>query len=152
MRPTEKMPTAGKLVAGVALAGLAYYASGLVIANWPQDHNFGFFREFSALVAALMGWRVIGGRVGNGWMGGIGAGLTGLFALLFWLFLLLPFYEMIQRSLDLRYKGPVEAVEGMFGIAFEYLQNVAHADLGLTLVIGSMMVGLLAEAVARRAS
>ncbi len=149
MLPTEKMPTAGRLVAAVGLSALSYYASGIVIALWPYDYNFGSFRLVCAGLAFIIGWRVIGVRLGRGIPQGAGAGLTGMAALLFWLFLLLSFNEMIGRSLDLRYQGPFEAFQGMFEIAYEYLLNVLHVRLGILLAGGAMLVGLVSELVAK---
>ena len=145
MRPTESMPTAGRLVAAILLGALAYYAASLVILLWPQDYNFGWFKEFSALVGVVMGWRVIGKRLGRGKMAGVGAGITGLGAMLFWLFLLLSFNEMIGRSLDLRYDGPFEAINGMFEISFEWWQNIKHPRLWILLVGGAMVIGFVSE-------
>ena len=145
MRPTESMPTAGRLIAALLLGGLAYYASSIVIAIWPVEYNFGRFREVCGLTGVLMGWRVIGRRLGRGLMAGIGAGLTGLGAMLFWLFLLLSFNEMIGRSLDLRYTGPFEALNGMFEIGYSWALNIMHPRLWYLLGGGSMAVGLISE-------
>ncbi len=152
MRPTERMPTAGKLVSAAGLAGLAWFASGIVIAIWPHDYNFGMFRPFCAVVGIFAGWQVMGRRLNRGYFQGMSAGLTGLFALLFWVFLLLALNEMIQRSLDKRFAGPVEAIQGMFVIAWEWALNVYYWPLIAVLVGGAMVVGLIAEFVARRAS
>lgn len=152
MRPTESMPTAGRLVAAVLFGGLAYYAAGIVMAIWPIDYNFGWFREFSAVVGIAMGWRVVGSRLGRGIMAGIGAGLTGLGAMLFWLFLLLSFNEMIGQSLDLRYEGPFEAINGMFEISYEWLLYIMHPRLWMLLVGGACVIGLVSELVSRKAS
>lgn len=152
MKSSERMPTAGKLVAAVGLAALAWYATVIIKAIWPVEMDFGHFSLFTAGLALLVGWWVIGTRLGRGYMQGISAGLTGLFALLFWAFLLLSFYEMIQRSLDMRYKGPVEAITGMFQIALEYAQNVYFWPLIWLLVGGAAVVGLVAEAVTPRTS
>ena len=151
MRPTERMPTAGKVVSAIALAGLAWYATQIIKAIWPVEQNFGLFSEFPALLGLLAGWRVIGTRLGRGYLQGISAGLTGLAALVFWAFLLLSFNEMIGRSLDLRYKGPVEAIVGVFQIALEYARNVYYGPLIGVLVGGAVVIGLVAEFVARRA-
>jgi len=152
MKSTERMPTAGKLIAAIGLAALAWYATIIVKARWPVEMDFGHFSLFTAGLALLVGWWVIGTRLGRGYMQGISAGLTGLFALLFWAFLLLSFYEMIDRSLNMRYKGPVEAITGMFQIALEYANNVYYWPLIWLLVGGSAFVGLLAEVVTRRTS
>jgi len=149
-RPTQAMPTAGKLVSAIGLAGVTWYATLIVKGIWPVEESFGLFSPFVAAVGLVMGWRVTGTRLGRGYMAGAGAGLTGLFAVLFWAFFLLSFYEMIGRSLDLRYKGPVEAIMGMFQIAMEYARNVYYWPLIGVLVIGAMVVGLVAEFAARR--
>lgn len=152
MRPTERMPTAAKLVSAIGLAGLAWYASRIVKAIWPVEESFGLFSEYCALVGLIVGWAVMGKRLGRGYMQGISAGLTALFALLFWLFLTLSFYEMIGRSLDLRYKGPIEAIMGMVDIAKEYAANVYYWPLIGLLLAGVAVLGLVGEFVARRAS
>lgn len=152
MRPTESMPTAGRLIAAILLGGLAYYASTIVIAIWPDEYNFGRFREVSGLAGALVGWHVIGRRLGRGYLAGIGAGLTGLGAMVFWLFLLLSFNEMLGRSLDLRYTGPFEALNGMFEIAYSWGINIMYPKLWYLLVGGSMVVGLISELFSRKES
>ena len=91
MRPTEKMPTAGKLISALGLAALGWQATQVVKEIWPIEENFGYFSPFTAVLGLLVGWVVMGKRIGRGFMGGISAGLTGLFALLFWSFLLLSF-------------------------------------------------------------
>lgn len=151
MRSTERMPTAGKAVAAIGLAALGWYASTLVEAIWPVERNFGLFGPFVAALGLIVGWRVIGSRLGRGWMQGISAGLTGLFALLIWVFVLLSLYEMIGRSLDKRYKGPVDAIVGMFDIALEYARNVWYWPLIGLLLGGAAVVGLVAEAITPRA-
>lgn len=150
MRPTEKMPTAGRLVAAILLGGLGYFASGLVMAIWPVDYNFGWFREVCALVGVVMGWRVIGVRLGRGMLAGVGAGLTGLGAMLFWLFLLFSFNEMLGRSLDLRYTGPFEALNGMFIIAYEWFLNITNPRLWMILVGGAAAIGFVSELFTRK--
>lgn len=151
MRPTQSMPTAGRAIAALGMAALAWFASGMVIALWPVEMDFGLFRPISAGLGVIVGWRVMGIRLGRGLWGGLSAGLTGLVALLFWCFLLFSFHEMIQRSLDLRYDGPVEAIQGMFDIAYQWALNVADATFAGVLLGGALAVGLVAELVSRRA-
>ena len=57
---------------------------------------------------------------------------------------------MIGRSLDLRYKGVVDAVTGIFEIAADYAANVYYWPLIGFLVIGAAVVGVMAEFAARR--
>lgn len=151
MRPTERMPTVGKLISAIGLAALGWQATQTVKAIWPYEQDYGYFSVFTALLGVVIGWWVMGKRIGRGYMAALGAGLTGMAAFVFWEFLLLSFYEMIQRSLDLRYKGPVEAIMGMVDIAFEYAQNVYYWPLIGMLAGGAMVIGLVAELFTRRA-
>ena len=150
MRPTDSMPTVGKFICALGLAALGWQATQVVAAIWPYDMDFGWFSEFTALLGLAVGWVVMGRRIGRGYMAALGAGLTGLGAFLFWEFLLLSFYEMIQRSLDLRYKGPTDAILGMFDIAFEYAKNVYNWPLIGMVIVGAMVIGLIAEFFTRR--
>jgi len=150
MRPTEKMPTSGKLVSAIGLAALGWQATQVIKEIWPIEESFGYLSPFTAVLGLIVGWWVMGKRIGRGYMQAISAGLTGLFALVFWCFLLLSFNEMIGRALDLRYKGPVEAIIGMFDIAREFAENIYYWPLIGMLVIGAMVVGLIAEFITRR--
>jgi len=150
MRPTERMPTAGKLVSALGLAALAWYATVIVKAIWPVEQDFGHFTLFTALVGLVMGWWVMGRRLGRGYLQGIGAAWTALFVVVFWTVLILAFYEMIDRSLNLRYSGPFEAAQGMFDIALSYVTNVLYLPLIGLLLGGAAVLGLVAEFIARR--
>ena len=83
-------------------------------------------------------------------MPGSGAGRTGRGAMLFWLFLLLSFNEMIGRSLDLRYDGPFEAINGMFEISYEWWLNIKHPRLWILLIGGAMVIGFISELFSRK--
>jgi ABC-type transporter Mla maintaining outer membrane lipid asymmetry permease subunit MlaE len=150
MRATDRMPTAGKLVSALGLAGLAWYGAGMIKAAWPVERDFGLFSEVAALVGLGAGWRVTGRRLGRGYMQGLSAGLTGLFALVVWTVFLLAFYTAMDRALQLRYDGPFEAAAGMFEIAVGYLGNAAQGAVVALLIAGAAATGLVAEIAERR--
>ena len=150
MPATDRMPTAARLVAAILLAGLAWAASQQISALMPDDTDFGWFDLVNSGIAFLCGWTVIGRRMGRGWLDGIGAGLTGTVALVFWAVFAQSLYEMLVRALDRRFNGPVEAIGGMMEIAVDYARHLIDAPLIGLLIIGGIVVGLIAEAVSHR--
>ena len=151
MRPTDRMPTAGKLVSAIGLAALVWYATVIVKAIWPVEESFGWFSEFAAAVGLLMGWVVMGKRLGQGYGQGIGAAWTALFSTVFLVVFLLSFWETMRQSIRLRYSGPFEAAQGMLDIAVTYVGNILYLPLIILLVGGAAVLGLVAEFIARRA-
>lgn len=145
MSQTERMPTAAKLVAAILLAGLAWYGSEMFRPLMPPDTNFGWFNEVNVILGVLCGWFVLGKRSGYGYSEAIGAGLTGLAALLFWAMFLQCLNEMLKRALDKRYDGPVEALVSMFDIALDFGMPLLNGPLIGFLVVGSILIGVIAE-------
>jgi hypothetical protein len=97
-----------------------------------------------------VGWGIVGTRAGNGVGGGVGNGITGGVARLFWVYFLMSFSDMINKSMRNAYDGPVEAVVGVFEIMGDYAVQFAYVDLGVLMIVGSVVSGLLAEFVAKR--
>jgi hypothetical protein len=147
---TDRMPTATRLVSALCLGGLGWIASEMIRPLMPPETAFGWFNWVNVALGVLCGWFVLGPRSGRGYGEAIGAGLTGLGALVFWALFAQSFYEMISRSLDRRYDGPVEALIGIFENAMELGQHVIDLPLIATLIGGGILSGFVAEFVARR--
>lgn len=144
------MPTAGRLIAAILLAGLGFYVSQLIKPLMPEGTQFGMFDFVNSGLGAIMGWKVTGGRLGYGIQTGIGAGLTGAAALVFWGLLLNSGAVMVEKSLDKAYDGPMEAVVDVFTLMIEHGQIMATFEIISTLVIGGVVIGVIAEMGARR--
>lgn len=149
---TDRMPTAGKAAAALMMAVLGWYASEMVRPLMPEGTDFGWFNEVNVALGIACGWVVIGPRLGYGIADGIGAGLTGVGALVFWALFLQSFNEMLRLALENRYDGPVEGVVAIFEIAVEYGTDVLYMPLIGLLVVGGVVIGILSELVARRLS
>lgn len=147
---TDRMPTAAKLVAALLLAGLAWIGSEMYRPLMPPDTNFGWFNEVNLVLGLLCGWFVLGSRAGHGYPESIGAGLTGLGALLFWALFVQSFNEMLKRALEKRYDGPVEGLVSIFEIGIDFGQYLLDGPLIGVLVGGSIVIGLIAEWASRR--
>lgn len=150
MPVTDQMPTMGKLAAAIGLGVVGWVGSDLFRPLMPDDTNFGWFNYVNAGLGMLCGWRVTGRRLGYGYAQGFSAGLTGVAALVFWAVFLQSLNEMLKRALDNRYDGAVEGITSMFELAAEYVVTMLDGTLIGALVTGGVLVGVIAEWVARR--
>ncbi|MDQ2092967.1 TrgA family protein [Rhodalgimonas zhirmunskyi] len=144
------MPTFARVTAAVCLAALAFYVSGMVIETMPEKSNWGDFQLVNAVIGLLVGWFILGSRVGVDYITSIGIGFTGMLALVFWCLFFYAFREMISLSLDRRFDGPVEAVVGVFQIGLEYGAVLVQPMIMLVLLLGGAAAGLISEFVNRR--
>ncbi len=144
------MPTAAKLVSAIVMGVLGWVAAHLVIPHLPPESRIGFFREITATIGVLVGWRFLGARAGAGAGASLGFGLGASLVLVFWALLVFSGYEMIKRSLRKSYDGPVEGLKGMMQIAIDDLVYLRPVEVWGALLLGGLAAGLIAEAVARR--
>ena len=143
-------PTAAKLIAALCLAVAVYFASEHVKSVFPPDMAFGIFSILNAAIAFGCGWVVVGRRAGRGFAGGVGNGLTGAAAALFWVLLLHSGRLLLSQALARRYDGPGEAVIAMVNQSIEWgTMALAHPPTLGALLIGGALTGLAAEFAAR---
>ncbi|SLN61359.1 hypothetical protein PEL8287_03320 [Roseovarius litorisediminis] len=150
MPQTDRMPTMAKMFAAACLAAVAWVGSEMFRPLMPPDTAFGWFNEVNVVLGLLCGWVVTGSRVGNGISEAIGAGLTGVAALIFWALFVHSFNEMLGRALDRRYEGPVEALVSVFELGVEYGAYMLNGPFIGFLVAGGIVTGLVAEWVSHR--
>lgn len=135
------MPTTAKLTAAVLLAVLGWFAADLVKPYLAEGRPVGLFSPISAGFGALIGWTFTGRRLHRGRGPALGIGLASAALLVFWVVLGFSLYEMVQRSMSLRYGGPTEALEAMVKIAVENLAVAAQPDVIGALLLGGAIVG-----------
>ncbi|WP_373352746.1 TrgA family protein [Pseudoroseicyclus sp. CXY001] len=139
------MPTAAKMVAALLFAGLALAAAGMVEPLYPDGVVGPRFGWLNAAIGLVVGWLILGVRAGQGYVTAVGVGLTTAAALALWSLFLFSFAQMIDRSLDKRYDGPVEALVDVFRFMWENAQIVAVQEVLLALAIGGALIGMLVE-------
>ncbi len=144
------MPTAGRLVAALCLAGVGWIGSEMMRPLLPPETDFGWFNEVNLALGLVCGWVVTGRRLGRGYAHGFSAGLTGLGALIFWALFFQSLNEMLVMALRRRYDGPVEAIVGMFEIALDYGRYLLDGPLVGVLLTGGVLTGIIAEWVTQR--
>ncbi|MCH2164720.1 MAG: TrgA family protein [Marinovum sp.] len=145
------MPTAARLVSAICLALLAYIVSGQVMEVMPEATDFGVFVPLNIVIGLGVGWIWMGQNLGHGISHAISIGLTAA-ALLFLVGLFAQSSnEMMRLAMANRYDGAFEAIAGIFveGLRFGQMMTV---DIGITLAVGGIVSGLIANWFARRYS
>ena len=146
------MPTASRLIAALCLAALAWVLSEMVKPLFEENKQFGNFSIINVAIGLIVGWRVIGSRAGRGIAASINNGLTGGLVLYFWVLFLHSGYKMFQVSMRGRYDGAFDAAGAVFDIMYENAVTTATGLVIISLVLGSVMTGVVAEFTAERAS
>lgn len=144
------MPTGGKLIAAICFAALAYFVTDLIKPLLPEGTQVGLFSEINALVGLTMGWVIMGKGAGKTFRQSLGYGMTTLAATIFWCLVVWSGYEMLQKSLKLRYDGPVEALQDMAQLAIDYAKLAAVNEVVWPAVIGAVFMAWVTDFFARR--
>ena len=147
------MPTSSKLVSALLYGALAWYVSGLVMVVMEaetQRVTFGQFQLVNTAIGILIGWFVVGRRLGSDYVTAMGIGFTGMMALVFWCLFAHSFNEMLRLSLARRFDGPVEALVSVFKLGIEYARYLFTKQILLVLAAGGMLAGVISEFVDRR--
>ena len=133
------MPTAGRLAGAITYGALALYLSELLRPVFEEEGLTLTFTLSNGVIGVLVGWIIAGSRAGRGYPAAIGYGITAGVALVFWFAFVWSFLEMIERSLDKRYKGALEAV----------MEGATPVTIG-TLVVGALMAALVTDFIGQR--
>lgn len=144
------MPTGAKAMAAISFAIVGWITANAYVPNMPEVNSVGFFREFTALLGAIIGWRVMGNSVGKGYVRSIGSGWKTMIVLIFFALLLFGIYEMLQQSVRMRYDGPMEAILDVFQRMMERSVPLLSTGVLAAMVIGGGIAGILTENANRR--
>jgi hypothetical protein len=137
--------TSGRLVAAICFAITGYITALAFIPQLPDSYMVKWFPEASALLGAQVGWIVMGRHVGGGLREAMGRGISAAVWLLFWALVSFSIREMLSRSLEKRYRQPMEAVNASFEIAIYFFKLVLSVEVLGPLLIGGLISGVLAE-------
>jgi len=144
------MPTTTRLVAAVLMAALGWGVAWLAAPYLPAGKPVGMFAPVSAGFGALVGWAWTGRKIEAGAGRPFGIGFVGAALMLFWVLFIFSGYEMLRRSSNLRYDGPVAALQDMVAVALAYLPIVGQPEVLGALALGGLAIGAVAGWVARR--
>lgn len=145
------MPTAAKLTGFLLFALIGAAVALRLPAYLPEGTKAGLLLPVTVAMAGLMGWRVAGTRSGG--QSYADAAATGVLTVtLSVLTLLLTFglLEMLRLTQRMIYKGPMEAIIGIFEQAIKFAPLLLKTDLLLVMGLGGILAGLACEAAGRR--
>lgn len=147
---TDSMPTAAKFFAAIGLGIVGWVGSDAIRPLLPEQTDFGWFNFVNLGLGILIGWRVVGRRVGGTFSEAISAGLTGAAALVFWGLFAQSFNLMLKKALEKRYDGPFEGVLDIFKIGTEYGVYLLDGTVIGIIAGGGILVGIFADWIAKR--
>jgi hypothetical protein len=145
------MPTAARLFALFGFAVMAFFATEFYKPLLPEGTPVGKFTPVNMIVAGLMGWTVMGRLAGQGWILAVTSGLRTSAVILFYVLFIWSGVRMLANSVDLRYDGPVEALQQMMAIALNYARlGLTDPQVPIAVVGGGILAAFLAEWAARQ--
>ena len=144
------MPTAAKMIAGVAFAIVAALAAFAYIPALPQGTSTGYFPELMAALGFLIGWMAVGRQIGRGYVEGISLGVRASVLIVFWALFLFAIYFMIMRSTKMIYHDAGEALLDVPMQMLRYGKLLASVNLVGVLLAGGVIGGVISEFVGRR--
>jgi hypothetical protein len=144
------MPTGAKAMAAISFAVVGWLIANAYVPNMPEETAVGAFRELTAVLGAIIGWRVMGNSVGKGYLGAVGSGWKTVIVLVFFALLFFGIYEMLRQSVKMRYDGPFEAVVDVFNQMLTRSVPLGSVGVILVMAVGGAIAGILTENASRR--
>ena len=144
------MPTAAKMIAGVAFAIVAAVAAFAYVPGLPEGTNTTYFPPLMAALGFLIGWMAVGGQVGRGYAESLSLGLRASILIVVWGLLLFAIYFMILRSTRMIYHDAGDALLDVPMQMLKYGRLLASVQLAVVLAVGGAIGGMIAEFTGKR--
>jgi hypothetical protein len=145
------MPTAARLFALFGFAAMAFFATEIYKPLLPRGTPMGLFTPVNMALAGIAGWSVMGRLAGQGWAMAAVSGLRTTAVAVFYALLTWAGVEMLERSLDKRYDGPVEALQQMVALVIDYARlGLTDPQVPVAILGGGILAGFLSEWAARQ--
>ena len=144
------MPTASRLIAAIFMAG-----TGIILALELRGMRdslrfYPYFIEYNAFLGAIIGWKMVGPRVGYGWARAAATGISAGFVTMMLVVFSLAFREMLNRAFRKFYDHALEALLATVKIGITDLLAISATAMILPVLMGAVLSGLGAEAAERR--
>lgn len=146
------MPTMPRLFAAICLAALAFVLSEQVKIHFDEDKNFGLFNLINVGLGFVIGWQVIGSRVGRGMSAAAGNGVTAGLVLLFWALFAHSAVRMVELAMRKKYDNILEASAAVFQLMWDNLLLISTPMFFVIFLAGALISGLVAELTSKVAS
>ncbi|MFU8823927.1 TrgA family protein [Yoonia sp.] len=144
------MPTAGRLAGAVVLGLFGFYFAGVATPFFNEGRPPPTFLTASVLIGIYLGWAYVGNRIGQGYIQGIGLGITTAVAFSVMNLFVIAFSIMIQQAMRMRYDGAMEGVVAVFTLMVTEGARFLDVTLIATLFVGSIICVWVAEYFGRK--
>lgn len=138
------MPTGAKLLGAILFAITGALAAWIGIPGLPDGRQPGLLIPIATLSGVYFGWTLAGARVGNTLRQSLVLSLRTIVLMFVSTMFLIAGEEAYQRSIKLRYDGPVEAVTDIANLMIYFgemaVQPAVLTVMGLGIVIGAVFV------------
>jgi hypothetical protein len=143
---SARLPTISRLFGGIGLAFTGFFAGSTVMPYLPIVlKGAGVLPLVAASFGLLVGWRVIGPQVGQGYRNAMMVGLRGALYVAIWALIYLGAAQMLRLSLRLQYDSVTEAVLDVVAKGIEFgIASFQPPVIG-TLLVGGVLSGIFAE-------
>ncbi len=139
VRTRNQMPTAGRLFGAIVFGATGGGAAYVGIPTLPEEVVPGYLLPFSAVVGVWLGWSLMGAKAGQRWAVAVTQGIATVVMMTVTVIFGVAFWDMIERSMRLRYDGPGEAVLDTANLMWFYAQFLAVAPVIGVLVLGATL-------------
>ncbi|MGL4237886.1 TrgA family protein [Tabrizicola sp.] len=144
------MPTGAKLMAAISFAVVGFIVAHFYALNMPDASSAGPIREAAALIGAIVGWRIMGGSVGKGYIEAAGSGIKTAVIFVVVALLLLALQEMLMNSVKMRYEGALDAILDVFLTMAQRSEALLSLGVLGAVFIGGIIAGIVTENAGRR--
>ncbi len=146
---TRDMPTAAKLAGALVFGGCGALAALLGIPTLPDEVVPGYLLPLSGVTGLWLGWALMGRSPGRNIAQAITNGAATVIAMVLFVLVSISCWEMIERSMRLRYDGPGEAVLDVANLLVYYAGFLAVPGVIAVLAIGASLGSVVVLAVSR---
>ncbi len=134
------MPTLTRLAALLCFAIATVYAGTEYYKLYEEPPRSTNGIAFVALVAAVVGWRFVGLRLGAGLLRNFSLVIQGYIATVLMSFILLGFYNAFTMGYRQRYKSLDDAFQGFFDVSVDHLMRMSDTSFMLMLLIIAFVI------------
>ena len=149
VRTRNQMPTAGRLVGAIIFGATGAGAAFVGIPTLPEEVLPGYLLPFAAVVGVWQGWSLMGPKAGGRMSLAITQGIATVAVMIVTVIFGVSAWDMVARSMKLRYDGPGEAVLDVANLMWFYgqlmNQPLVWAVLAAGAFIGSIIVNFAAR-------
>lgn len=138
------MPTGAKLLGAILFAITGAVAAWIGIPGLPDGRQPGLLIPIATLTGVYFGWTLAGARMGTTLRNALVLSFRTMVLMFITTMFLIAGEEAYQRSVKLRYNGPIEAVTDIANLMIYFAKMAAQPPvmtvMGIGVVLGAVFV------------